>query len=58
MTVDADGFQVYKGEKRELAMDEKKDRAQRRSAPHMANFLAACRSRRHQDLHARCRRSA
>ena len=52
MAVDSEGFQVYKGEKSELAMDEKKDDAAGDTAPHMANFLAACRSRKHEDLHA------
>ena len=51
MAVDANGFQIYKGEKSELAMDVKKDPGSD-VAPHMANFLAACRSRHHQDLHA------
>ncbi|MBS1854262.1 MAG: Gfo/Idh/MocA family oxidoreductase [Acidobacteria bacterium] len=51
MAIDANGFQVYKGERSEKTMDVKKDPGSD-VAPHMANFLAACRSRRHQDLHA------
>jgi predicted dehydrogenase len=46
----AGGFRVYKGEKRELVMDEKPTRA---DAPeHMQNFLAAVKSRQHTDLNA------
>jgi predicted dehydrogenase len=51
MAVDANGFQVYKGEKGQLTMDVKKEPGSD-VAPHMANFLAACRSRRAADLHA------
>jgi predicted dehydrogenase len=51
MAIDSNGFQIYKGEKNELAMDVKKEPGSD-TGPHMTNFLAACRSRRHQDLHA------
>jgi hypothetical protein len=51
MAVDANGFQVYKGEKSELTLDVKKEPGSD-TAPHMANFLDACRSRKYQDLHA------
>lgn len=50
MAVDGAGFQVYKGEKNELAMEEKAARGD--TGPHMENFLAAVRSRNYQDLHA------
>jgi len=51
MAIDSNGFQVYKGEKSQLTMDVKKDPGSD-VAPHIANFLAACRSRRTQDLNA------
>lgn len=51
MAIDGAGFQVYKGEKSELAMDVKKEPGPDTS-PHMQNFLAACRSRNYRDLHA------
>jgi predicted dehydrogenase len=51
MAIDSNGFQVYKGEKSQLVMDVKKDPGSD-VRPHMANFLDACRSRRHQDLNA------
>jgi hypothetical protein len=48
------GFQAFKGESNELVMEERPQRG----APggyatslHMQNFLAACRSRNHKDLH-------
>ncbi|MEP6538628.1 MAG: Gfo/Idh/MocA family oxidoreductase [Bryobacteraceae bacterium] len=50
MAVDGDGFQVYKGEKREMVMEQKKEMAD--TGPHMANFLKAVKSRNHQDLNA------
>jgi len=50
MAVDSDGFQVYKGEKRDLIMDQKKEQPD--TGPHMANFLKAVKSRNHQDLNA------
>jgi predicted dehydrogenase len=51
MAIDSAGFQVYKGEKSELAMDEQAVKASD-TAPHMDNFLKACRSRNYQDLNA------
>jgi predicted dehydrogenase len=51
MSTDANGFQLYKGDKGALAMDVKKEPGSD-VAPHIANFLAACRSRRAQDLNA------
>ncbi len=51
MSVDLRGFQIYRGEKRELA--EQMDHAEPRAwdtAPLVANFLAAVRSRRQTDL--------
>ena len=50
MAVDGDGFQVYKGEKRDLIMDQKKETGD--TGPHMANFLKAVKSRNYQDLNA------
>jgi predicted dehydrogenase len=51
MTLDGSGFRVYKGDKHELAMEEKPGRGGE-NGPHMANFLAACRSRNYQELTA------
>jgi predicted dehydrogenase len=51
MSIDSNGFQVYKGEKSQQTMNVKAEPGSD-VAPHMANFLAACRSRRYQDLHA------
>ena len=51
MCVDAAGFQVYKGQFSEKVMDEKHDPLGDTS-PHMENFLAAVRSRKHEDLTA------
>ena len=51
MSVDLDGFQVYLGDKREPAQRGKfEERRHWDTAPHVANFLAAMRSRRHTDL--------
>jgi len=53
MAVDVGGFQVYKGEKRELVMDEKYSEARQwDTSPHMANFLNAVRSRKQPELTA------
>jgi len=50
MVLENGGFKVYKGEKRELVMEEKPVRG---DAPeHMANFLNAVKSRKHTDLTA------
>ncbi len=51
MAVDGSGFQVWKGEKRDLVMDEKAARGRSETGAHMDNFLAAVRSRKHTDLH-------
>jgi predicted dehydrogenase len=51
MTLDGNGFRVYKGYERKLTMDEKPDK-NGENGPHMANFLDACRSRKYQDLNA------
>ncbi len=46
------GFQAFKGESNELVMEETSDRGVGDpTALHMQNFLAAVRSRNHQDLH-------
>jgi hypothetical protein len=53
MAVDVNGYQVYLGEKRELAKDVKfKEPKKWDTGPHMANFLTACRSRKYTDLNA------
>ena len=53
LTLDGSGFRVYKGYKRELVLEEKAvgDRGVA-TAPHVANFLAALRTRNHKDLNA------
>jgi predicted dehydrogenase len=51
MSVDSESFKIYKGEKSELVQDEAKAPGSD-TGPHMTNFLAACRSRRYQDLNA------
>lgn len=50
MVLSGAGFSVYKGENRELALEEKGSPADTRE--HMENFLAAVRSRKHTDLTA------
>jgi len=50
MAVEGSSFQVYKGEKSELAMDEKGKGDG--TALHMQNFLDCIRSRKSEDLHA------
>ena len=52
MGVDGKGFKVFKGDKEELVMEEKSETTRDDTPPHMANFLAACRSRNYKDLHA------
>jgi predicted dehydrogenase len=44
------GFQAFKGESNELAMEERAERGLNTTELHMQNFLAGCRSRRYQDL--------
>ena len=51
MAVDSAGFQIYKGEASSLAMEEKAVRGSE-TAPHMTNFLNACRTRNAKDLNA------
>ena len=51
MEVDSTGFKVFKGEKEDLVMQEKVDK-EWDTAPHMENFLAACRSRDYKSLNA------
>jgi predicted dehydrogenase len=50
MVLDGGGFKVYKGEKGELAMDEKAVRED--DSPHMKNFLEAVQSRDRKHLNA------
>ena len=47
------GFQAFKGESNELVMEESPERGAGGDATslHMQNFLAACRSRNHKELH-------
>jgi predicted dehydrogenase len=52
---DGSGFQVYKGDSSEKTMDEKSSSGsagENSTVLHMKNFLAACRSRNHQQLNA------
>jgi predicted dehydrogenase len=52
LAMDGNGFQVYKGEDRQLVMDEKLERTgPSETGAHMSNFLAAVKSRKWQDLH-------
>ena len=50
MALSGGGFTVYKGENREVAMEEKATRSD--TSEHMQNFLAAVKSRKHEDLNA------
>ncbi|MGC8882044.1 MAG: Gfo/Idh/MocA family protein [Bryobacteraceae bacterium] len=52
MWLDERGYQVYKGEKNELAADVKAERGKNTTVLHMENFLHACRTRNHKDLTA------
>jgi hypothetical protein len=47
------GFQAFKGESNECVMEEKPERGPGNDSTglHMQNFLAACKSRNHKDLH-------
>jgi Oxidoreductase family, C-terminal alpha/beta domain len=45
------GFQAFKGESNEVVMDLRPEKGFEATALHMQNFLAACRSRNHKDLH-------
>ncbi len=51
MAVDGSGYQVYKGEKLELA-EEGKDTPGEETIPHMQNFIDAVKSRKYQNLNA------
>ena len=52
LSVDAGGFSVWKGEDRQLVMEEKEQRGPvSETGLHIANFLEAVKSRRRQDLH-------
>ena len=55
MSLDPVGCQIYLGEKRELAREIKHKEVIWDTAPHMANFLAAVRSRKHRRPHVRRR---
>jgi predicted dehydrogenase len=46
-----EGFQAFKGESNELVMEDYAERGKNTTALHMQNFLDACHSRKHQDLH-------
>jgi predicted dehydrogenase len=50
MVLDGGGFKIYKGEKGELALEEKSSRDE--DAPHMVNFLTAVKTRQRDSLNA------
>jgi hypothetical protein len=51
MSMDANGFQIYLGDKRELTQEMKASEPRIwDTTPHVLNFLAAVRSRKHPDL--------
>jgi predicted dehydrogenase len=52
LAIDANGFQIYKGEDLVLSTDEKPDGKIWDTKPHMENFLKAVKSRNHKDLNA------
>ena len=54
MAVDAEGYRVYKGQNEGKLAEQAKyeEPAMTDTMPHIANFLAAVRSRKYQDLHA------
>jgi GFO/IDH/MocA oxidoreductase family protein len=53
LAIDVNGYQIYKGEKRELVEQAKYSEPEAwDTRPHMQNFLDAVRSRNYQDLHA------
>jgi predicted dehydrogenase len=54
MALDAEGYRIYKGEPEGKLVQEAKyeEHAKTDTGPHIANFLSAVRSRKHQDLHA------
>ena len=51
MSMNDQGYQVYKGESSELITEEHPERGADFTGMHMENFLAACRSRNYKDLH-------
>ena len=54
MALDADGYRIYKGEKKTELVQEAKYQEEHKTSttPHVTNFLQAVRSRKHEDLHA------
>jgi predicted dehydrogenase len=54
MALDAEGYRIYKGDKEAKLVQKAnyEEPSKTDTAPHVANFLAAVRSRRYQDLHA------
>ena len=54
MALDAEGYRIYKGEPEGKLVQEAKyeEPVMTDTAPHIANFLAAVRSRKYQDLNA------
>ena len=52
MWIDGSTLKIYKGEKREVTLDEKGERGTAGNSPHMGNFLKAVRSRNHEELNA------
>ncbi len=53
MSVDSAGYRIYKGDPAKLITTAKYEEPEETDTlPHMANFLAAVRSRKHEDLHA------
>ncbi len=52
LAIDANGFQIYKGEELVLSQDVKPSSKTWDTAPHMENFLKAVKSRNYKDLNA------
>jgi len=50
LSIDANGYQIFKGEKHELVKEVKLTENIWDTRPHFNNFIAAVRSRRHEDL--------
>jgi predicted dehydrogenase len=51
MALDDSGYQVFKAETRDVLHDVKSERGASTTGLHMSNFLDACKSRKHEDLH-------
>ena len=51
MAIDDSGYRVWKAETRELLHDVKSQRGESTTGLHMSNFLAAVKSRKHEELH-------